>query len=73
MFDIDLSKISEQIADKIKPVLTEGKKQAELSLIVNCATQIYCAETIRGGSPSIQNCVEKVKSFIGYAKTTEAK
>lgn len=66
MFDI--GKIADQIGEKIKPTLEQTKKQAELSLLANIATQIYCAETLRGGGLDYEQCVAKADRLINIAK-----
>jgi len=67
----DLTSIIEKITDKIKPALEEGKKQAEFSLLVNVATQMYCAEHMRGCGTTIESVTFKAKNFIKTIKENE--
>lgn len=64
----DLSKIADQIGEKLKPTFEATKKQAELSLLVSTATQIYCAYTMRGGNVQVSNCIQTAKAIIDDAK-----
>lgn len=64
----DLTKIADQIGEKLKPVLEETKKQAQLNMLVQAATQIYCAQTIRGVNASVKGCISQAKEIIQEAK-----
>jgi hypothetical protein len=68
MFGLDMEKVVNEISDKVKPVIEQGKKQAELSLLVSTATQIYSAEIMHGGDPSINACVGIAQTIISDAK-----
>jgi hypothetical protein len=68
MFNLDINKIGDQIAEKIKPILLEGKKQAELSLVSNIAAQLYSAEIMRGNSAASIDCIKQALNIIALSK-----
>lgn len=66
MFDLD--KIVQKITDKITPALQEGKKQAELNMVVQAATQIYCSYVIRGVAGTTKEAVSVAREIINGSK-----